>query len=90
LIFERFKQVDKSLARDHEGSGIGLSLVKSLVEMHGGSISVESEYGSGTLFTVELPAYTVSEEDEAEKEEIRQRNNVEKIYLEFSDIYNLN
>jgi two-component system phosphate regulon sensor histidine kinase PhoR len=45
LIFERFVQVDKSLKKNQEGSGIGLSLVKSIVELHSGTISVKSEYG---------------------------------------------
>ena len=49
IIFDRFRQVDKSLTRDHEGSGIGLSLVKSLVELHKGTISVFSEYGKGKI-----------------------------------------
>jgi len=47
MIFERFKQVDNLLTRKNEGSGIGLSLVKSLVELHGGKISVKSEYNRG-------------------------------------------
>ena len=56
MIFDRFKQVDKSLSRNAEGTGIGLSLVKSIVELHGGSIYVESEYGKGSKFTVSLPS----------------------------------
>ncbi|MEQ8199093.1 MAG: ATP-binding protein [Clostridiaceae bacterium] len=49
IIFDRFRQIDKSFTRN-EGSGIGLSLVKSLVEMQGGTILVESKYGAGTKF----------------------------------------
>jgi len=90
IIFERFRQVDKSLARGQEGSGIGLSLVKSLVEMHGGSITVRSEYGRGSEFIVELPVRTVPESEALMLEDTKQNNNVEKIHLEFSDIYNLN
>lgn len=90
IIFERFKQVDKSLTRSHEGSGIGLSLVKSLVEMHEGRISVKSEYGKGSEFIVELPVKTVQETDVEEKEERKQDTFVEKINLEFSDIYKFN
>lgn len=58
-IFERFQQVDKSLSRNAEGSGIGLSLVKSIVEMHGGNISVESEVGKGSIFKIKLPVRTI-------------------------------
>ena len=47
--------MDKSLARVSEGSGIGLFLVKSLVELHGGNISVISDWGEGSEFIVELP-----------------------------------
>ncbi|MEW9123611.1 MAG: CheR family methyltransferase [Thermotaleaceae bacterium] len=89
IIFERFRQVDKSLTRGHEGSGIGLSLVKSLVEMHDGRIFVQSEYGKGSEFTIELPVRITTQEDMVKKEEIKQPNYVEKIHLEFSDIYNL-
>ncbi|MEM9482880.1 MAG: response regulator [Cyanobacteria bacterium P01_F01_bin.116] len=54
-IFERFQQADGSASRIHEGTGLGLALVKELVELHGGKIRVSSAYGAGTLFTVELP-----------------------------------
>jgi signal transduction histidine kinase len=54
-IFDRFYQVDSSPTRHHEGTGIGLSLVKELVELHGGSITVESTEGAGTLFSLQLP-----------------------------------
>ncbi len=54
-IFERFQQADGSANRTHEGTGLGLALVKELVELHGGEIRVSSSYGAGTLFTVELP-----------------------------------
>ena len=55
IIFDRFRQVDKSFTRNHEGSGIGLSLVKSLVEMQGGTIFVESKCGQGTKFIIKFP-----------------------------------
>ena len=58
-IFERFKQVDPLLSRAHEGSGIGLAIVKSLVEMHGGTINVKSKYQEGTEFTISLPVKMV-------------------------------
>ena len=54
-IFERFVQADKSLTRENEGSGIGLSIVKSIVDLHDGYISVESEIGKGSTFKIILP-----------------------------------
>jgi len=59
MIFDRFKQVDKSLSRNAGGTGIGLSLVKSIAELHGGSVSVESEMGKGSKFVVMLPSKKV-------------------------------
>jgi PAS domain S-box-containing protein len=53
-LFEEFRQVDSSLTRKHEGTGLGLALTKRLVELHGGDISVDSEVGKGTTFTVTL------------------------------------
>ena len=54
-LFRPFVQLDSSLARSHEGTGLGLSLIYRLTEMHGGSISLESEIGVGSCFTVTLP-----------------------------------
>jgi signal transduction histidine kinase/DNA-binding response OmpR family regulator/ligand-binding sensor domain-containing protein len=54
-VFDRFYQVDASQTREHEGSGIGLALVKELVELHHGTIEVQSEVGRGTTFTVRMP-----------------------------------
>lgn len=86
IIFERFRQVDKSLSRNREGSGIGLSLTKSLVEMHNGKINVESNLGEGTVFTFELPIRIVENEDSSVEKQL-QAEHVERISLEFSDIY---
>jgi signal transduction histidine kinase/FixJ family two-component response regulator len=55
-IFDRFYQVDGTTRRRHGGSGLGLALVKEIVERHGGSIAVESLVGQGSTFTVRLPA----------------------------------
>jgi signal transduction histidine kinase/ligand-binding sensor domain-containing protein len=57
-IFDRFHQVDGTVSRVQEGTGIGLSLVKELIELHGGVIRVESEIGEGTEFIVTLPRGT--------------------------------
>ena len=57
-LFERFRQAEGSANRSHEGSGLGLALVKELVELHGGQVSVESVCGEGSKFTVRLPTGT--------------------------------
>ncbi len=54
-VFDRFFRAKEALGRTFEGTGIGLALVKELVEMHGGKIYVESESGKGSVFTVTLP-----------------------------------
>ena len=54
-VFERFYQVDNSSTRQYGGTGLGLPIVRSFVEMHGGTIDVSSEVGEGTTFTVTLP-----------------------------------
>lgn len=54
-LFKPFVQLDSSLSRQHEGSGLGLMLVKQLVEMHGGNVTVESEAGKGSCFHFVIP-----------------------------------
>ncbi len=86
FIFDRFCQVDDSLNRICEGSGIGLSLVKNLVEMHGGSVSVNSKVNEGSEFIFSIPI--VLGEDIVIKSNIdRKVNHVERCNIEFSDIY---
>jgi signal transduction histidine kinase/ActR/RegA family two-component response regulator/PAS domain-containing protein len=71
-LFQPFVQIDSSLSREHEGTGLGLSLVYRLAEMHGGSVAVESEVGQGSRFTVSLPWSEESletEEQESKKAE---------------------
>lgn len=54
-LFQPFVQLDSSLSRQHEGTGLGLALVRRLVDLHGGSVAVASELGKGSAFTVTLP-----------------------------------
>jgi PAS domain S-box-containing protein len=84
MIFERFRQVDKSLSRNNEGSGIGLSLVKSLVELHKGTVTVESEYGFGSEFIIQLP---ITKVDEGLSCSMTENFSIGKTDIEFSDIY---
>jgi len=85
MIFDRFKQVDKSLSRNAEGTGIGLNLVKLIVELHGGSIYAESEFGKGSKFTVMLPSEKILQENMLYSSKVGSRN--ESIRVELSDIY---
>ena len=86
-IFNRFVQVDNLLNRKQEGSGIGLSLVKSLIEMHKGSISVYSEEGIGTEFIVTLPDTIEPNKEVIGSIESRSYNVLDSKDIELSDIY---
>ncbi|MGL5348203.1 MAG: ATP-binding protein [Peptostreptococcaceae bacterium] len=88
IIFDRFKKIDNSLNRKCEGSGIGLSLVKSLVELQNGNIYVESKLGEGSKFTFELPTKLIDESLQVTlNREISKSSQIEKCNIEFSDIY---
>jgi signal transduction histidine kinase len=86
LIFERFMQVDKTLRRNHEGTGIGLSLVKSFVELHEGSIQIVSKINEGSEFLVNLPIRLVDNQLNTMEVEI-EGDFIEKVNLELADIY---
>ena len=90
VIFDRFRQVDKSHTRKQEGSGIGLSIVRSLVELHGGKITVLSEYGKGTEFIIMLPIIVLLEQNgscRVSKDDTQET--IQRMHIEFSDIYSL-
>lgn len=87
-IFERFVQVEQTLTKNKDGSGIGLAMVKSFVEMHGGTITAVSEYGKGSEFIIDLPVTTMeNKRDEFYLEEVETQRRIERINIEFSDIY---
>lgn len=87
IIFERFGQANRSLSRENEGSGIGLYLVKSFVEMHNGKITVSSIEGKGTKFTIIIPIDYISDENKTEKFFFETK--IERINIEFSDVYSI-
>ena len=87
IIFDRFGQVNASFNRKNEGSGIGLSIVKNLVEMHGGYIDVKSEMEKGSDFIFTIPI-KIREENNYKKSDLdRKYKHVERCDIEFSDIY---
>jgi CheY-like chemotaxis protein len=66
-VFERFRQADAGMTRDHGGLGLGLAITRHLVEMHGGTIHVASDgLGAGATFRVELPLMIVHRREEVE------------------------
>ncbi len=85
-VFERFVQVDNTLTRCNEGSGIGLSLVKSFVELHNGNIYVESKLNEGSKFIIELPILQ-DEEYDLNIEHINKDSINVNAKIELSDIY---
>ena len=68
-----FQQIDSALNRNYEGTGLGLPLTKSLVELHGGSLNLDSQIGVGTTVTVRLPASRI----------VGSTENVDPLELEF-------
>jgi PAS domain S-box-containing protein len=86
-IFERFIQGDSQFTSQHIGSGIGLALVRALTEIHGGNVRVKSEEGKGSEFIIELPCMNVDEKRMDGSEGHINQSKVERINIEFSDIY---
>ena len=67
-VFDRFRQADASSTREQRGLGLGLSIVKNLAELHGGSVSARSAgRNKGSTFTIMLPVATAISNDEARR-----------------------
>ena len=66
-LFERFYRVDKARSRKSGGSGLGLAIVRNLVERNGGQISVDSEFGQGSTFTVSFPVFDIDSDEEHDR-----------------------
>nr|WP_276575970.1 PAS domain-containing sensor histidine kinase [Oceanirhabdus seepicola] len=82
-IFERFEQAHEISGR-LSGSGIGLALVKSLIDMHGGSIEIRSKEGDGTDIRFYLPIKTVDKDES--KEFMQSKFDIDKVFVELSDL----
>jgi len=90
IIFDRFAQVDESLSRNAEGTGIGLTLVKSLMQLHNGDITLSSSPGNGSEFVLRFPNLMLKSDSNISKTQYKNKaykNKVERIEIEFSDIY---
>ncbi|MEG1311860.1 MAG: HAMP domain-containing sensor histidine kinase, partial [Romboutsia sp.] len=85
-IFGKYIRLNDERSIIKEGTGIGLSLVESLVKLHGGSVSVDSSFGNWTEFVVKIPNIKSNEKSEYTTK-LNELDRVEKIKIEFSDIY---
>lgn len=86
LIFEAFKQLGQKNFNEYGGTGLGLSITKRLIEMMGGSISIESEVGRGSIFRIYLPKLTVLEEKKTAKTEAPLEDHTENIVFDTATI----
>ncbi|WOV84053.1 PAS domain-containing sensor histidine kinase [Sporosarcina jeotgali] len=85
-IFDKFTQLNRNLNRIAEGTGLGLPIAKSLAELHGGNLSVESTLDVGSTFTVELPIKRFDKRNDTQFRKSSMDRD-ELIKYEFSDIY---
>ena len=85
-IFDRFIQVNKSTTRDNEGTGIGLSIVKKLMNLMGGDCTVRSELNVGTTFTLNLREGTTGEPLEILPNKEYYNKTQKRVEIEFSDL----
>lgn len=85
-IFNRFEQIDNELSYRVKGSGIGLSLVKSLVELHDGNISLKSQLGIGSEFIVSLPIRSKNNSEKCNYKKELSDELSKKLEIEFSDL----
>ena len=83
IIFENFEQLDTTLSRGSEGTGMGLSVVKKLADLNNIKINVESELNCGSKFEIVLPNNTISKNIKPQDKFTQ----AEKVEMEFSDIY---
>ena len=84
-IFHRFYQVDNLYTRHNEGSGIGLCIVKEIIDIHDGKIQIESEINKGSTFKISLPRHLKANEIQNEGSSIKDINKI--VDLEMSDVY---
>jgi signal transduction histidine kinase/CheY-like chemotaxis protein len=88
-VFEVFTQGDTDTTRKYGGTGLGLTICKRLVELHDGSISVESALNKGSVFTVEMPFGLISQQEEAGQKEIKASFNDLSILLVEDNEFNV-
>ncbi|MDH3243793.1 MAG: ATP-binding protein, partial [Saprospiraceae bacterium] len=81
-IFQSFEQADGSTAREYGGTGLGLSVSKQLIELHGGTITVQSQIGEGSTFTFTLPLSSADAIAEAEKNPRKREELIRKVELD--------
>ena len=86
-MFERYERLDNEASSKKEGSGLGLCIVKSIIDYFGGSIKVQSSIGDGTTFIISLPILNVNEQDlvEINNINIETQDLDSKVLVEMSD-----